>query len=222
MYHVSFDIDFKHNTFPGTFIALEGIDGSGKTTQVHQLKTFFEEKGYTVFITKNPTNRIIGKLIREILDGKVKLSPVSFQYLYSADRQLQQEELIPHLEKGEIVITDRYFWSAIAYGLTDKAGKYSNEDMFMAAHSIMSMYNQHMLPDYTFYLDISITTAFDRLMAMHKKGDIYEKKYKLEKVVHEYKRLRDKFPHEIIKINAEQSVETVTKDMLAMIQLIKQ
>src|SRR5438034_352106 len=137
MYTVSFDIDFKRNTYPGLFIALEGIDGSGKTTQARRITSLLEQQGKNVFLTHNPTDGIIGKMLRKILNGELKLSPVSFQYLYSADRQLQQEEILQHLEREETVITDRYFWSAVAYGIPGKEGHFNNPDMFMAVHCIM-------------------------------------------------------------------------------------
>src|SRR5207253_2723229 len=113
-YHVSFDIDFRRNIYPGKLIALEGIDGSGKTTQVERIAQILRQKDKKIFLTTNPTDGVIGRMIRDALNGKIKLSPVSWQYLYSADRQMQQEEILPRLEKGETVITHRYFWSAVA------------------------------------------------------------------------------------------------------------
>jgi dTMP kinase len=221
VYHVSFDIDFKRNTYPGLFIALEGIDGSGKTTQAKRIAGLLERQGKKVFLTHNPTDGIIGKMIRRILNGELKLSPVSFQYLYSADRQLQQEEIMQHLERGETVITDRYFWSAVAYGIPGKEGHYSNSDMFMAVHCMLSMYHQHILPDYTFYLDVSLDTAMQRIRSQQGKRDIYEKKYRLEKIVYWYEWLLKKFPKEIIRVDAEKSLDNVTGSMMSMLKLKK-
>lgn len=212
-YHVSFDIALKRNPYTGILIAIEGIDGSGKTTQVKAIASILRKQGKRVFVTKNPTNGIVGRLIRKILNGKIHVSPVSFQYLYSADRQLQQEEIIPHLKRGEIVITDRYFWSAVAYGLSDKKGKYSNADMLMAAHSILSMYHQQIVPDYTFYLDISVEIALIRLAATGK-HDIYEKREKLETIKREYQSLITRFKDEFIVMDATQNLKEVTESII--------
>lgn len=219
MYHVSFDIDFKRNTYPGTLIALEGIDGSGKTTQVKRLVHILKQQGQKVFITANPTTGILGRMIRKVLNDQLKLSPVTFQYLYSADRQLQQEKIIPHLEKGEIVITHRYFWSAVAYGLSDKKGKYSNRDMIMAAHCILSWYHQHILPDCTFYLQISTDTAIHRLSSMQKQKDIYERKHSFAKIIAGYDWLLKTFPKEIIIIDAKKPVEKVTEEIMKKLKI---
>src|SRR6266700_3480826 len=121
-YHIAFDIDFKRNSTDGLYIALEGIDGSGKTTQVERLVDYFEKQGREVIHTREPRKGegLIGKLIQDILHGKTKISPLAFQYLFSADRQMQHQEVIlPALTEGKVVITDRCFWSAIPYGILD-------------------------------------------------------------------------------------------------------
>src|SRR5580704_4191768 len=121
-YHVSFDIDFKRNASKGLYIAVEGIDGSGKTTQVERLVSALQKRGKNVVKTREPRKDVglIGKLIQEILHGKAHISPVAFQYLFSADRQMHHQDLIlPSLTEEKVVVSDRCFWSAIPYGLLD-------------------------------------------------------------------------------------------------------
>src|SRR3972149_1970295 len=157
-YHIEFDLDFKRNPYKGKFFAIEGIDGSGKTVQSKLLAENLTKRKKTVFLTKNPTNSPLGKFIRKSLRGKFDIPLVSFQYIFSADRQIQQIDIISHLKKGHIVISDRYYWSSVAYGIADKEGvDYRETAKFeLIAQSILSMYNQFIIPDATSYVDVPI------------------------------------------------------------------
>jgi dTMP kinase len=215
-YHVSFDLDFKRNPYPGKLIAIEGIDGSGKTVQAHLLAENLIKQGKKVFLTKNPTDGEIGNFIRKALQGKVDVPLVSFQYLFSADRQIQQLELIEHLKKGEIVVSDRYFWSAVAYGVADKDGvDYKNIALFqLIAQGALSMYHQFIVPDNTFYLDVSVQTGLSRRHDSTKEKELYENTEKMQKVEKGYQWLLQEFPKEFTVIDAEKPIEDVQKEIL--------
>ena len=118
IYHVEFDLDFKRNLYDGCFIALEGIDGSGKSTQAQKLKEILEKKGRKV-VVRNPFEGEIGVFVRTILAGERRVSPIALQYIISANRAAQQEGIIKDLKDGFDVIIDRYFWSAVAYAILD-------------------------------------------------------------------------------------------------------
>ena len=222
-YHIEFDIDFKRNTFDGLYVAVEGIDGSGKTTQVERLVTHFKNQGKEVIKTREPRKDegLIGKLIQQILHGKTKVPSVAFQYLFSADREMHHKELIlPALEAGKVVISDRCFWSAIPYGILDKEEEASKStvDRYMVAQSILSMYHQFTIPDYTFYLDLPLDTAMERIEKSDSVEEIYEDEKKLEKVIYGYQWLLKEFPKELTVIDARKSVEEVTKEIIRKIQ----
>jgi len=212
-YHIEFDLDFKRNPYPGKFIALEGIDGSGKTVEAKLLAKTLTKQGKTVFLTKNPTDSPLGKFIRKMLQGKVVIPLVSFQYVFSADRQIQQLEIIEHLKKGHYVISDRYFWSSVAYGVADKEDvDYDNSaKQEVIAQSILSMYNQFIVPDITFYLDASIKTGLSRRHDSSKEKELYENNDKLKKIEKGYKWLLQQFPKEFTVINAEGTKKEVHK-----------
>lgn len=221
-YHVELDIDLKRNPYKGVYIAMEGIDGSGKTTQVEELTRYFKSKGKEVVATREPRKKgLIGDIVQKILTGKIKVSSVALQYLFSTDRVLHHEELvIPALKAGKIVITDRCFWSAIVYGILDRTGgkyDYKSADFLLIAHSILSMYHQFMVPDYTFFLDISLKTALSRVSQKKGKREIYEKEEKISKVKKGYEWLVSRFNKEIIVIDGEESVEKVTKAIVGRI-----
>lgn len=215
-YHVSFDLDLKRNPYKGKFIVLEGIDGSGKTVQAHLLAQNLTKQAKKVFLTKNPTDGEIGNFIRKALQGKVEIPLVSFQYLFSADRQVQQLEVIKHLKMGEIVISDRYYWSSVAYGVADKDSvDYKNEAMVQTiAQSVLSMYNQFIVPDITFYLDVSVATGLSRRHDSTKEKELYENVEKMEKVEKGYQWLLQEFPKEFTIVNAEKPIEKVQAEIL--------
>ncbi len=218
-YHIEFDLDFKRNIYPGKFIALEGIDGSGKTIQSKLLAESLIKKGKEVFLTKNPTDSPLGKFIRKMLQGKIDIPLVSFQYIFSADRQIQQLDIVEHLKKGDTVISDRYFWSSVAYGVADKEGvDYENSaKQEVIAQSILSMYNQFIVPDVTFYLDASIKTGLSRRHDTDKEKELYENTEKLKKIEKGYKWLLQEFPKEFAIINAERTKKEVHKEIMKLL-----
>ncbi|MDP2638320.1 MAG: dTMP kinase [Candidatus Levybacteria bacterium] len=221
-YHVEFDIDLKRNPYKGIYIALEGIDGSGKTTQAQRLKEYFESKGRKVIATREPRKEgFIGDIVQAVLQGKTKIPSTALQYLFSTERVIHHEELVlPALKAGKIVITDRCFWSAIVYGILDRMkskNDYKMDDVLLVSQSILSMYNQFIVPDFTFYLQISLKTAMSRISNKDDIKEIYEDKEKLKKVIIGYDWLAKKFDNEITMINGEQDVKNVTKEMIKKI-----
>ena len=218
-YPISYSISFKKNKLPGILIALEGIDGSGKTTQAQELVKRLKKEKHKVIYTKEPTDEPTGKLIRQVLAGEIKVPPLSLQYLFSADRGVHQLELEKYLSKGYIVITDRYFWSAVAYGISDLQGE---PDYYMAAFSILSMYHQFMAPNFTFFLDVSVDEAFKRISKSSKHSEIYDKKDKLVKIKNAYDLLIKKFEKEFVVVNGENDIDEVQEDLIAeVIDVVK-
>lgn len=224
LYHVEFDIDLKKNPYKGIYIALEGLDGSGKTTQVDELIKHFEKLGHEVVRTHEPRrDGVMGKLVQDVLKENAKITEVAIQYLFAAQRAVHLEELvIPALKRGAVVITDRCFWSSIPYGLLDRfeSGKDENADQLLASLSVLSMYHEFIVPDISFVLDVSVKTAGIRL-AQKNEAEHYEKKEKLTKIKKGYKFLLSRFSDSLISVDAEKSIESVTKKILAHINSLK-
>ena len=219
-YHIEFDLDFKSNPYKGLYIALEGIDGSGKSSQVTALVSYFQKQGKKVVKTREPRKKegLIGELIQKILHGKVDVPPVALQYLFSADRRMHYEEVvIPALKQGAVVVSDRCFWSAVPYGILDQEdfGNIKNSaNILLASQSILSLYHQFIVPDYTFYLDISVDEAWNRLRNKEEKREIYEDKAKIAKVVPGYEWLIREFPKEFTVVDGGKPKEEVTQQIL--------
>ena len=107
----------KANPYPGFFVDIEGLDGSGASTQVRLVGERLLKEGLVAFTTKEPTDNVIGGLIRGALTGVYKLPPDSLQLLFVADRRHHLErEIIPILSNGNVLIADRFLWSTIAFG----------------------------------------------------------------------------------------------------------
>jgi len=222
-YHVEFDLDFKRNKFPGKFIVLEGIEASGKTTQVKKLG----EKIPNAILTKNPTdNNAIGVFIRnKVLAGKANIPPAAYQYLFAADREIQQADIIDLLRKGNTVISDRYLWSSVAYGIADRQDMDYKDwnNITLVAYSALSMYHQFLLPDLTVYLDIPIEESLKRIKGSKKHSEIYDNHKMNIKIEKGYKWLIKKFPKEftIVDGDGDRSEEEITNELANLINNIK-
>jgi dTMP kinase len=223
-YHVTFDLDFKRNNYSEKFIVLEGIEASGKTTQVKRLGEMLS-KTQTVFTTKNPTDNEIGTYIRnEILTGNQKhIPPVSYQYLFAADRVIQQFDLIEKLKKGETVVSDRYFWSSVAYGIADREGTdFENwEEVSVTALSLLSMYYQFILPDLSIYLDVSLEESLRRISGSAKHTEIYDNHRMNIKIKKGYEWLLRTFPNEITLLNGEKPLDEITAKIVELVGKIQ-
>lgn len=97
-------------------IAFEGIDGTGKSTQINLLEKELTGRGYSVVATREPTDGKYGRQIRELYASRAAVSPEEEMELFLADRRQHVEEVIgPALVEGKIVLTDRYYLSTAAY-----------------------------------------------------------------------------------------------------------
>ncbi len=222
-YPVQFELELNKNPYPGLYIAFEGIDGSGKTTQSDELKKYFEETGREVIETGEPRRTgEIGEMIHGILKKDSGISRIALQYLFSADRASHQEELIiPALKSGKVIVSDRTFWSSVAYGIMDRGGLESPNvkiDQMLVAFSILSFYHQFVLPDITFYLDVKVDTAINRLSQMKRDLEIYEKSEVLGKVKDVYDWINEKFADELTRADGEKSKEEITKEIIGRIE----
>ena len=196
----------------GFFITFEGIEGSGKTTQINLLADYFQNKGYDVLVSREPGGTPLGKKIRNLL-----LDPQydSMDYrteilLYAADRAQHVKEMIkPALEKGKIVISDRFVDSNLAY---QAAGRGLDYEM---VYQINEWVIDSTWPDLTFILDIDIKEGLKRARAQSfdAEGD------RLEREVDDFhQRVRDAYlkmaeKERFALINAGESIENIRKNI---------
>jgi dTMP kinase len=222
-YSVCFEVDFRRNTYGGLYIALEGIDGSGKTRQTRELAEYFRKQGREVVVTSEPRKEkgVIAGLVQRVLAGELVLPSVAFQYLLSADRVMHQEDtIIPALKAGKVVVSDRCFWSVVPYGVYEEGVSLEAEGNFLlATQGLLSMYHRFVAPDVTFYLDVPSDVAYERILQSRREQvEIYEKKEVLARIQRGYEWLLKRFPKEFAVIDGEESVAEVTESMVKIVE----
>lgn len=190
----------KKNTYSGKFIVIEGLDGSGQTTQVELLKDFLAQENFEVFLTKEPTlDSEAGKKIRAALDKKITLEPGALQELFTQDRREHlQNKILPALQEEKVVISDRYFFSTFAYGAADG----------LVLEDLIELNKDFLLPDLTFFLKVNPEVCVQRIEKRGEGIKLFEKKEKLEKVWEKYESLIDRFEN-VYLIDGELSKEEV-------------
>lgn len=168
----------------GLFITFEGGDGVGKSTQVAKLVDYLENAGHSVITTREPGGTELGVEIRNIvLHHRGEIAPRSEALLYAADRAHHIATLVrPALERGDVVIQDRYFDSSVAY---QGAGRVLDGSEI---RNISLWATENLIPDLTVLLDLDPADARVRLDAEAKEFD------RLENEKHEFhSRVRDGF-----------------------------
>lgn len=191
------------------FIVIEGIDGAGTTTQSKLLAKFLEKEGKKVFLTQEPTDSEIGKLIRRVLSGKCELDSKSLSLLFSSDRAEHlygKGGVIEHTENGFYVISDRYFQSSIAYqGLS-------------VEKSFVIETNPFPFPEYFIFLDVDVDVALERIGKRGEEKEIFEKKEILEKVRKNYISELERIPAEtrLMRISGEKGIEETQSEILSL------
>ncbi|MFA5048864.1 MAG: dTMP kinase [Patescibacteria group bacterium] len=188
------------NKLPGKFIAIEGIDGTGKSTQCHKLKNYLAQLGVAHHLTQEPTNSIIGGIIKGRLNGDWQtVSPLSLQLLFAADRANHLAyEITPKLENGVNVISNRYFLSSIAYGSLD----IPDLDWLSQINDLF------VLPDLTILLKTSVQTSLQRLQEKKYYLSLFEEKKQLQRVWDTYEKISKKYSN-IIVVDGENDVDKI-------------
>ncbi len=196
----------------GFFITFEGADGSGKTTQLNNIKTFLQEKGFDVVTTFEPGATKTGEKIRNILlHSEDSVADSCEMFLFLADRAQHVEMFIkPALKQGKMVLCDRHTDSTIAY---QGYGRGQNVELLKKLNQIAV---NGLSPDLTLLFDVSTEIAQDRVGKdkdrMEAAGIEFHKK-----VRNGYLELLKENPERIKLINANNSIETVyneTKDII--------
>ncbi len=168
------------NTTKGLFIVLEGLDGSGTTTQTKLLEKELSNLGVPVWATAEPVSGSpTGELIRAILRGETEVEPETLALLYAADRNEHlygRNGIIEHLENGITVICDRYKYSSLAYQSVTCAPKF-----------VKDLNRNFPAPDHFFFLNTPVEECMRRIAERKGTPEIFEKEDFLRTVEKSYK-----------------------------------
>ena len=200
----------------GKFIALEGIDGSGKSTQIQYLAERLKEREIRCYTTFEPTYSPIGSVIHQILSGRVKMDNRALAALFVADRMdhllNEVNGIAPMLEEGITVISDRYYFSSYAYQSVDMPMDWviqANEES-----------RKILRPTATVFIDVPPKMAIERIVKGRASRELFEEQSRLEAVRERYLEAfeRTKDTETILWVDGTRPVDVVAEAVWEKLQ----
>ena len=198
------------------FIALEGIDGSGKSTQAKLLAERFGAMGHKVYTTCEPTKGPIGKMIREIFNHRMEGDQRTIAALFVADRLEhllnQQNGMVKMMKDGYTVITDRYYFSSYAYH-----GVHVDMDWVIESNKLSA---EILRPDLNIYIDISPEVSIERIKKDRNSVEMYETLENQKLVYSKYAEAfeRQKAIEKILAVNGNRPIEKISEEIWKAVQ----
>ncbi|MBQ7569237.1 dTMP kinase [bacterium] len=201
----------------GLFITFEGLEGAGKSTQARRLFYALDLAGFPVILTREPGGTPIGEAVREILiDPKFsEMDPLTETFLFAAARRQHIcQVILPQLEKGGIVICDRFLDATVAYQA------FGHEIPLNDVDDINSMCAWGAVPDITVYLDIDIDSGFSRVRKRYaENGGAVDRLEMLgpeffERVSKGYEHVISRSEKRFVVVNANRDADSVSEDVL--------
>lgn len=205
---------------PGRLIAVEGLDGSGKSTQIALLRRWLELEDYKVFFTEWNSSSVVKKVTKKGKEER-SLTPTTFSLIHCTDfADRYERQILPLLRAGYLVLADRYVFTAFARDAVRGCDR----------RWLRELYHFARLPDITFFFNVPLPVALDRILSgrpelkYHEAGmdlelaeDPYESfKIFQGKIYEEYKRMWREFHFNVV--NAELPPETQQQQMRAMVR----
>lgn len=199
----------------GILIAVEGIDGSGKSTFAKNLANGLEIEQFPVILTKEPGGTPLGKQLRNILQEKnVSVGPRAEFLLFVSDRAQHFDEVVmPALKEKKIIISDRMSDSSVVYQ------GYGRGLDIEKLTIINTWAMQGIKPQLTFYIEVPLETAMQRIMQRKERLTSFEKESTTfaQKLLHGFKELYKNRP-DVIKLDGTQSPQTITNKAMEVIR----
>ncbi len=191
------------------FISFEGIEGSGKSTQIELLESSLKNLGHDVKKLREPGTTLLGERVREIFleDNDETVDPITEAFLlYASRKHLDQNVLRKNLDKGFIVIADRYADATLAYQCYGKGLRMDFIDFIHKESKLLT-------PDLTFYLDISAKKSKERISSRKMDRMESESVEFFEKVRHGYLEIAKNNPSRIVCLDANKSIEELKTEI---------
>lgn len=210
----------KHD-YEGLLVVIEGTDGSGKSTQLELLKRYMQDMSYGVMVSEWKTSRLIAKVIDEAKERNL-LNASTYSLLYAADfADRLENQIIPALKSGFIVLLDRYYYTALARDVV------RGQDI----EWVKNLYEFAPEPDLVFYLDMPVDVLLKRIIGttgldfyesgrdvgfstdFYKSFEIYQ-----NRCLEEYNRMKSEYG--FISIDGTKSIEEIHNEMKKHVQEI--
>lgn len=201
----------------GKFIAFEGSDGSGKSTVLAKVKEYLDENNVSYIITREPGGTKIGEQIRDILmnNENTEMDDKTEALLFAAARaQSVEEKLKKELENKDLVISDRYVLSSLAYQ------GYARGLGVDGVRSINEFATNSLKPNYTFFLDVDPITVLERKKSQVESDRLEEESNNFHQKVYDGYQELLKDEENVILIDASQTVEEVVEETINNIKKI--
>src|SRR5574340_573449 len=198
------------------FITLEGPEGSGKTSHVPALVAHLKERGYAVFPTREPGGTSIGEQIRTVIHDlkNVEMHPRAETLLYQAARaQIVEQVIRPRLTAGEVVISDRYADSTVAYQ------GYGHQQDLDQVRALVAYATGGLLPDLTVLLDLDVEVGLNRKKSENEwnRLDAYTVEFH-RRVRLGYLELVEQDPRRWVRIDAGKAWKDVQAELRSVIE----
>src|SRR5258706_11336784 len=199
------------HTYPGRLIAAEGLDGSGKSTQLRLLQFWLQAEGYEVLSTELTASKLIKRALKA---GKKQgsMDPMLLSILHAADfAEIYERDILPALQRGAVVLADRYVYTAVARDLARGIDRAWIEDVYRCAAR----------PDLRIYFQIDADQSLERTLSHHARLKYYQAgmdlglshnpidsfRAFLQRIVHAYEHMIDTAPYELLRLDAMLSVK---------------
>ncbi|MEA5510803.1 dTMP kinase [Crocosphaera sp. UHCC 0190] len=200
------------------FIVLEGIDKAGKSTQAELLKTYLINQGNSAIISSEPTDGVIGKLIREAMQSqsisikKQAKFDEQMAYLFAADRHYHLYNDVDGVYKliqqdNSHVIATRYYFSSLAYNC-------NNQEEFDFVYGLNQRFPN---PDLVIYIDIALDVALFRLYN-YSYLEVYETEEKLKQVRENYHKIFQNYDGEMLKLDGQNTIESIQQEIITYLE----
>lgn len=194
------------------FWVLEGLDGSGTTTQLKNIEQKLKSVNAKYYITQEPTSNETGLFLRRVLKGEIKVGQSTIAHLFAADRDDHiynaKYGILKHINDGEIVVSDRYMFSSLAY----QSSGYEFE-------KIKKLNDDFPYPEYLIFIDTPVDECINRINARGEQKEIFEKADFQKKVLQGYEKCFEILPTgcNLIRIDGTQSKEKVFEDICSIL-----
>ena len=190
-----------------SFIVFEGLDGAGTTTQIRNLAKYYEFNKREYTITREPTSNPIGELVRKVLQKKVETTPEALAFLYAADRSDHLYNpsygIARLLEEGRIVMSDRYFYSSIAYQSVE------------CDPSLIRTINSFPSPEFLIFIDTPVEDCMRRIDKRGEEKELFDRAEFLTAVRKNYLAELERLPEgvNLLVVDGRKSIEDTEKEI---------